>query len=106
MPRLFSSNAEYNHVIKVKMPMLDDDGATTGVVEKWYKKEGDKIKRDDPICDIRTDMVTFGMITDDEDSIMSEILVPEESEPVDPGTVLCITLSKESASDDEEGSEG
>lgn len=51
-------------------------------------------------------MVTFGMITDDEDSIMSEILVPEESEPVDPGTVLCITLSKESASDDEEGSEG
>lgn len=41
MPRLFSSNAEYNHVIKVKMPMLDDDGATTGVVEKWYKKEGE-----------------------------------------------------------------
>ena len=62
-------------------------------------RSGDIIKRDDPICDIRTDLVTFGMITDDEDSIMSEILVPEESEPVDPGTVLCITLSKECASE-------
>ena len=40
IPRLFSSRAEYSHVIKVKMPMLDDDG-TTGVVEKWYKKEGE-----------------------------------------------------------------
>ena len=42
MSRLFSSKEEaYTHVIKVKMPMLDDDGTTTGVVEKWYKKEGE-----------------------------------------------------------------
>jgi pyruvate/2-oxoglutarate dehydrogenase complex dihydrolipoamide acyltransferase (E2) component len=25
-----------------------------GVIEKWHKKEGDVIKRDDVICDIRT----------------------------------------------------
>ena len=66
------------------------------------RRSGDIIKRDDPICDVRTDLVTFGMITDDEESIMSEILVAEESEPVEPGTVLCITLSKESSSVDEE----
>lgn len=27
-----------------------------GVVEKWYKKEGDLIQREDVICDIRTDV--------------------------------------------------
>ena len=35
------------------------------------------------------------MMTDDDyDSIMGEILVQEESEPIIPGTVICITLDE------------
>lgn len=30
-----------------------------GVIEKWYKKEGDLIKRDEVICDIRTEVSLF-----------------------------------------------
>lgn len=65
------------------------------MIEKWHKKEGDLIKRNEVICDIRTKLFTFGMLTDDDyDSIMGEILIPEESEPVKPGTVICITLNE------------
>ena len=28
-----------------------------GVIEKWHKKEGDLIKRDEVICDIRTEVI-------------------------------------------------
>ena len=35
------------------------------------------------------------MLTDDDyDSIMGKILIPEESDPVQPGTCLCITLNE------------
>jgi hypothetical protein len=35
------------------------------------------------------------MITDDEyDSIMGKICIPEESDPIKPGTVICITLDE------------
>lgn len=92
--------SKFTHEVKVSMPdlgdsdIMDDDDAF-GVVDKWYKKEGDVIKQDDVICDIRTKLFTFGMMTDDDyDSIMGEILVPEGSDPVKPGTVICITLNE------------
>ena len=39
--------------------MLND----AGVIEKWHKKEGDVIKRDEVICDIRT-QVTIHLCQD------------------------------------------
>ena len=40
-------------------------------------------------------LLTFGMITDDDyDSIMGKIFIPEESDPIKPGTVICITLDE------------
>ena len=33
--------------------------AALGVIDKWYKKEGDLIKRDEVICDIRTEVGAF-----------------------------------------------
>lgn len=66
-----------------------------GVIQKWFKKEGDLIKQDEVICDIRTELFTFGMLTDDAyNSIMGKILIPEESEPIEPGTVICTTLNE------------
>ena len=65
------------------------------MIQKWFKKEGDLIKRDEVICDIRTELFTFGMLTDDAyDSIMGKILIPEEAEPIEPGTVICTTLNE------------
>ncbi|KAL7469511.1 hypothetical protein ACHAXS_009766 [Conticribra weissflogii] len=43
---------KFTHEVKVRMP---DVGDSEGVIEKWYKKEGDLIQREDVICDIRTD---------------------------------------------------
>ena len=51
-------------------------------------------------------LFTFGMMSDDDyDSIMGKILVPEESDPVKPGTTICITLNEghgEEAKEDDE----
>ena len=30
-----------------------------GTIETWYKKEGDLIKRDEVICDIRTEVIGY-----------------------------------------------
>ena len=50
-------------------------------------------------------MFTFGMLTDDDyDSIMGKILIQEESEPIEPGTTICITLN-EGHGDEEETEE-
>ena len=38
-------------------------------------------------------LFSFGLVTDDEfDSIMGEVLIPEESDPIRPGTVICTTF--------------
>lgn len=44
------------------------------------------------------------MLTDDDfDSVMGEILIPEESEPMKPGTVICTTFNE--GHDEEEDEE-
>jgi len=76
---------KFTHEVKIEMPNVGDDiececpvVSTTilpsvenygfikicafskkiaGVIEKWHKKEGDLIKRDDVICDIRTEVI-------------------------------------------------
>ena len=54
----------------------------------------------------RIQMFTFGMLTDDDyDSIMGKIHVQEESEPVEPGTIICTTLNEPQGTDEEEGGE-
>ena len=42
----------------IKMPRLSDT-MTDGVVVKWYKKIGDKIKEGDLLADIETDKATL-----------------------------------------------
>ena len=37
--------------------------AALGVIQKWYKQEGDVIKRDEVICDIRTEVCKAKMLT-------------------------------------------
>ncbi|KAL7511969.1 hypothetical protein ACHAXN_008926 [Cyclotella atomus] len=87
--------SKFTHEVKVIMPDVAEGADMKGKIEKWYKQKGDLIKRDDVLCDIETEMFTFGLSTDDSyDSIMGDILVPENSEPVAAGTVICTTFNE------------
>jgi hypothetical protein len=89
-----TDTSKYTHEVKVEMPDIGD--LSGGTIETWYKRPGDIIRRDEVICDIRTEAFTFGMMTDDDfDSVMGEILVEEESGMVEPGTVICTTFSED-----------
>jgi pyruvate/2-oxoglutarate dehydrogenase complex dihydrolipoamide acyltransferase (E2) component len=60
----------------------DDDnhgpmGANHNMVEEWFKRPGDIIRKNDVLCDITTPDFTFGMVTDDDEmAIMGDIHVP------------------------------
>ena len=47
MPLLF--------VLNIKFMKYSFDSAI-GIIEKWYKKEGDLISKEDVICDIKTEV--------------------------------------------------
>ena len=85
--------AEYTQKITIELPDL---GGGKGKVLKWYKKEGDVVRFDDTICDIQTELFTFGMDVEDEnEGIMEEILVKEgEDAWLQPGTPICTILHK------------
>uniref|UniRef100_A0A7S2VXX3 Lipoyl-binding domain-containing protein n=1 Tax=Eucampia antarctica TaxID=49252 RepID=A0A7S2VXX3_9STRA len=88
----FSSvdKTKFTEKIEIKVPDLGEEKAQ---VEKWYKKEGDFIQTNDILCDISTELFTFGMSVDDEcDGIMGEIIAPVQSEPLTPGQLLCYIL--------------
>jgi pyruvate dehydrogenase E2 component (dihydrolipoamide acetyltransferase) len=75
----------------VRMPKLSDT-MTEGVVAKWHKKVGDKVKSGDLLADIETDKATMEFESF-QDGVLLHIGVPEKSAaPVD--SVLAI-LGKE-----------
>eukprot|EP00553_Chaetoceros_curvisetus_P013984 CAMPEP_0204637818 /NCGR_PEP_ID=MMETSP0717-20131115/37531_1 /ASSEMBLY_ACC=CAM_ASM_000666 /TAXON_ID=230516 /ORGANISM="Chaetoceros curvisetus" /LENGTH=134 /DNA_ID=CAMNT_0051657337 /DNA_START=129 /DNA_END=533 /DNA_ORIENTATION=- len=83
---------EYIEEVTVELPDL---GEVKGRIQKWYKKEGDYINPNDTICDIETDLFTFGMDVEDQNGgILKEILVKEGEGDVDPGTPICTLLHK------------
>lgn len=60
--------------IELVMPKL---GLTMseGVISKWYKKEGDIVKKNDPLFDVETDKLT-NTIEAKEEGILAKIIVP------------------------------
>jgi len=42
---------------QIKMPQLGES-VTEGTVDKWLKREGDMVKRDEPLVEVVTDKVT------------------------------------------------
>jgi len=66
----------------VRMPKLSDT-MTDGVVAKWHKKVGDKVKSGDLLADIETDKATMEFESF-QDGVLLHIGVPEkQSVPVD-----------------------
>eukprot|EP00557_Chaetoceros_sp_GSL56_P003427 CAMPEP_0176503414 /NCGR_PEP_ID=MMETSP0200_2-20121128/15349_1 /TAXON_ID=947934 /ORGANISM="Chaetoceros sp., Strain GSL56" /LENGTH=159 /DNA_ID=CAMNT_0017902701 /DNA_START=331 /DNA_END=810 /DNA_ORIENTATION=+ len=86
---------EYTQKVVIEMPDIGDMHAK-GKISKWYKQEGDIVRPNDTICDIETDLFTFGMDVEDEnEGIMKEILVQEgDEESLKPGTPICTIMHK------------
>ncbi|KAL7485212.1 hypothetical protein ACHAW6_010806, partial [Cyclotella cf. meneghiniana] len=47
--------SKFTHEVKICMPDLGEGEDVKGVIETWYKKKGDFIKKDDVLCDIETE---------------------------------------------------
>src|SRR5471030_1160268 len=60
----------------VRMPKLSDT-MTDGVVAKWHKKVGDKVKSGDLLADIETDKATMEFESF-QDGVLLHIGVPEK----------------------------
>ncbi len=70
---------------EIIMPVLGE-GVIEGQIARWLKKEGDKVKRFEPILEIETDKVTTEA-TAEVEGVLLQILVAE-GETVPVGTVL------------------
>ena len=72
-------------MFEFKLPDLGE-GIQEGELIKWYVKVGDKIKEDDPLCDLETDKATV-TIPSPRAGVIAELKVnPGETLPV--GSVL------------------
>ncbi len=69
----------YTNPIVVEMPQVDaSDSGENFFVEKWHKRPGDFLEKDDVLCEIATPDFVFGMQIDDEETgIMGEIHAEE-----------------------------
>jgi len=73
--------------VKVVMPKL---GLTmrSGTIVSWLKKEGDPVKRDEPIAAIETEKIS-GEVKSPEDGVLKKIL-RKEGEEVPVGEAIAI----------------
>jgi pyruvate/2-oxoglutarate dehydrogenase complex dihydrolipoamide acyltransferase (E2) component len=69
----------------VVMPKMGES-VMEGTIIKWYKKVGDRIKKDEPLFEISTDKVDTE-IPSPEEGILAEVMVGEQ-ETVEVGTVV------------------
>ena len=84
--------SEYTEELTIELPDL---GEVEGHVAKWHKKVGDRIHGDKNLCDIETELFTFGMDAEDaSNGILKEILVQEGEKDVTPGTPICTIIHK------------
>lgn len=86
---------KFTKEITIKLPDLVDVGQRAKII-KWYKQPGDIIDPDETICDVETDMFTFGMDVDDECiGVMKEILLQENEETKESHVPICIILHED-----------
>lgn len=74
--------------IEIKMPALSPT-MEEGMLAKWLVKPGDTVSSGDLLAEIETDKATMEFEAVDEGTI-AEILVPEGTEGVKVGTVICV----------------
>jgi pyruvate dehydrogenase E2 component (dihydrolipoamide acetyltransferase) len=73
------------NLIDIEMPKMGES-VMEGTIIKWYKKQGDRIKKDEPLFEISTDKVDTE-IPSPAEGTLSEVLVGEQ-ETVEVGTIV------------------
>jgi 2-oxoglutarate dehydrogenase E2 component (dihydrolipoamide succinyltransferase) len=71
--------------IQIKVPAMGES-VTEATVSKWFKKQGDAVKRDEPLLELETDKVTVEVPAPADGSI--ESIAVEEGATVQVGAVL------------------
>lgn len=81
--------------IEIKVPMLPESVADATII-KWYKKPGEKVKRDDNLVDLETDKVVLE-VPAPADGVMGKI-VKEAGDVVKAGEILAhLDIDKEAS---------
>jgi len=89
--------SKFTHEIHIEMPAIVE-GKSKSKILKWYKMPGDIVHPNDTICDIETELFSFGMDVEDEClGIMKEILVKEGEDVEGTGVHICTILHEEEA---------
>src|SRR5690349_6171464 len=71
--------------IQIKVPAMGES-VTEATVSKWFKKQGDTVKRDEPLLELETDKVTVEVPAPADGAI--ESISVKEGDTVQVGTVL------------------
>lgn len=71
--------------IEIKVPTMGES-VTEATVARWFKKEGDAVKRDEPILELETDKVTVEVPAPADGAI--ESIAVKEGDTVQVGTIL------------------
>ncbi len=74
------------------MPSLSPT-MTEGTIVKWLKKEGDKIRPGDVLCEVQTDKAIVGLELEEE-GILAKIIVPDDSKDIKIGTLIAVMVEE------------
>ena len=75
------------------MPALSPT-MSEGNIVSWTKKEGDKVKVGDVVCEIQTDKATIGFESQEE-GYLAKILVPKDSKGVEVGKLIGLLVEEQ-----------
>jgi pyruvate dehydrogenase E2 component (dihydrolipoamide acetyltransferase) len=90
---LFRNLFNFSSVIKLEMPALSPT-MSEGNIISWTKKEGDKVKVGDVVCEIQTDKATIGFESQEE-GYLAKILVPKDSKGVEVGKLIGLLVEEQ-----------
>lgn len=88
-----SSSQPQGELVEIAMPKMGES-VMEGTIIKWYKKVGDKVKKDETLFEISTDKVDTEVPSPSEGTV-AEILVAEQ-ETVEVGTIVAKLSSGDS----------
>ena len=92
--KLFSASLYLRSYSKLGMPALSPT-MTSGRIAQWKKKEGERFKVDDVLCEVETDKATVDFTAVD-DGILAKIIVQNKDKEVKVGETVALVVGNES----------
>jgi len=79
------NNSQGDNLIDIEMPKMGES-VMEGTIIKWYKKAGDRVKKDEPLFEISTDKVDTE-IPSPAEGTLAQVMIGEQ-ETVEVGTIV------------------